>query len=415
MTATAAAQRLADQPWLRSRRLRRLVAAFPPGSLRCVGGCVRDSLAGLPVKDVDMATPLPPEQVIAVLEDAGLTAVPTGLKHGTITAVIEHHPFEITTLRRDVATDGRHAEVAFIDDWVADAARRDLTINAIYCDPDGSLFDPFGGAADLAAGRVRFVGDPRARIEEDYLRLLRFFRFHARYGRGAPDGPALAACTALAPGMRRLSAERIHDELKKLLAGPRVAETIALMEAHGILHQVDPGLRDVARLRRLVAAEAMAEREGVGIGPDAVRRLAALLTGDPAEAADRLRLSNKEAARITAALATEPTMLSDSDTLARRQLIYALGAEAYRDRVLLAWAGDPEPDPLAWVEQLSEADRWPAPRFPLSGRDALALGVPPGPAVGRLLDQVEDWWRTGGFVGDRAACLAELRRRATPA
>ncbi|MGF1627262.1 MAG: CCA tRNA nucleotidyltransferase, partial [Alphaproteobacteria bacterium] len=244
--------------WLASTPIRRLFAAFPEGSLRCVGGCVRDSLAGLPVKDVDLATSLPPEAMVERLQGAGMAVIPTGIRHGTVTAVVDRVPYEITTLRHDVETDGRHARVAFIDDWRADAARRDLTINAIYCDADGRLFDPFDGAADLAAGRVRFVGDPRERIEEDYLRLLRFFRFQARFGKSDPDAAALAACRELAPGLVRLSAERVHDEIIKLLAGPRVAETVGLMADTGALRHANPGLRNVERLARLVAVEAQA-------------------------------------------------------------------------------------------------------------------------------------------------------------
>jgi poly(A) polymerase len=397
--------------WLGSRQIRRLFAVFPPGTVRCVGGCVRDSLAALPVKDVDLATSLLPDELVARLERAGIAVVPTGLRHGTVTAVVDHHPFEVTTLRRDVETDGRHARVAFTDDWHADAARRDLTINAIYCDPDGRLFDPFGGADDLRAGRVRFVGDPRERIREDYLRLLRFFRFLARFGRGEPDAAALAACRELAPGMARLSAERVHDEILKLLGGPRVPETVALMAATGVLAHANPGFAAVDRLARLVAAEEVAERR-LGLRPDAIRRLAALLRpGDPA-ALDRLRLSNRERARIEAIHRPQPVMTPTRDPVRRRQLIHDLGVKCYRDRCLVGWADDPAPDVEGWLEMLAEADRWTPPEFPLAGRDVLALGVPSGPAVGALLGQVHRWWRDGGFTADRAACLARLEELA---
>ncbi|MEZ5668844.1 MAG: CCA tRNA nucleotidyltransferase [Alphaproteobacteria bacterium] len=408
---------LAAQDWLRAAPLRRLFAAFPPGSLRCVGGCIRDSLAGLPVKDIDLATPLSPDAVMARLRAARIAAVPTGIRHGTVTAVIRHRPYEITTLRHDVETDGRHATVAFIDDWEADAARRDLTINAIYCDADGTLFDPFGGADDLAAGRVRFVGDAHARITEDYLRLMRFFRFHARYGRGAPDAEALAAARALAPGLARLSAERVHDELMKLLAGPRADAVLALMAANGILPHVDPAVRDVDRLARLVAAETLAAGQLPGVRPDAVRRLAALLGDGAGAGADgigqRLRLSNKEIKRVGRALALRPAMSPTHERRTRRLLIYELGAETYRDRCLLRWASAPaEGTAEAWIVQLAEAESWQQPQFPLGGADVLDLGVATGPRVGRLLDAVRDWWRDGGFVADRESCLAELRARA---
>ena len=409
---TKPAALLADQTWLRSAALRRVFAVFPDGGLRCVGGCVRDSLAGLPVKDVDLATPLAPEAVIERLEPAGISVKPTGLKHGTVTAVVDRHRFEITTLRHDVEADGRHARVAFIDDWQADAARRDLTINAIYCDPDGTVFDPYDGVGDLAAGRVRFVGDPRARIAEDYLRLLRFFRFHARFGRGAPDREALNAARELAPGLGRLSAERIRDELMRLLAGPRAGETLMLMARYGILPQVDPAIRQPGRLCRLIAAECQASRMVRGVHPDPVRRLAALLSDGDIDVGQRLRLSNNEARRIERAQATEPVMRPDFERDARRALVFDLGAETYRDRILMAWASATDANAEAWIAQLREPDHWTPPQFPVNGRDALKFGLATGPAVGQVLDGVRQWWRDGGFVADRAACLVEMEAQA---
>lgn len=406
---TAAARRLSAD-WLHSAPLTQLFAAFPPGALRCVGGCVRDALAGLEVKDIDLASALPPDEMIACLKQAGITMVPTGLKHGTVTAVIDRRPYEITSLRHDVETDGRHARIAFTDDWQADAARRDLTINAIYCDPDGSLFDPFDGAADLAAGRVRFVGEASARIQEDYLRLLRYFRFQARFGKGGPDPAAVAACRALAPGLKRLSAERVHDELIKLLGGPRVSEIVTLMAQNDVLRHANPALTRTDRLSRLVGVEGRLGRRVAGVKPDPIRRLAALLADDDPEAVSHLRLSNRELARIEAIHEPLPVMASGLDVDARRRLIFDLGAEMYRDRCLLALADDPDADPEAagWLEQLAEADTWTPPVFPLGGRDVLRLGVPAGPDVGRLLGQVRQWWRDGGFAADRAACLARL-------
>jgi poly(A) polymerase len=413
---TAAAAEAVDGDWLRSATMRRLFAAFPAGTVRCVGGCVRDSLAGLKVKDVDLATSLTPDAMVERLKRAGIAVVPTGLKHGTVTAVVDHVPYEITTLRRDVETDGRHARVAFTDDWHADAARRDLTINAIYCDPDGRLFDPFGGAADIAAGHVRFVGDPRERIQEDFLRLLRFFRFQARFGHGAPDAEALAACRELAPGLVRLSAERVHDEIIKLLAGPRVAETVALMAEAGLLAHANPGLRNVDRLARLIAVEAQAAERLAGVRPDPIRRLAALLDETDAAARARLRLSNREQARINAVYRREPPAMSARMTAVRaRQLIYDLGPERFRDRCLMAWAADPAANAEGWLQQLAEADRWTAPEFPLTGRDVLALGIESGPAVGSLLGRVRRWWREGGFAADRDSCLAQLAEAARKA
>lgn len=404
---TAAARRLSAD-WLHSAPLTQLFAAFPPGALRCVGGCVRDALAGLAVKDIDLASALPPDEMIACLKQAGITMVPTGLKHGTVTAVIDRRPYEITSLRHDVETDGRHARVAFTDDWQADAARRDLTINAIYCDPDGTLYDPFGGAADLAAGRVRFVGEASARIQEDYLRLLRYFRFQARFGKGAPDPAAIAACRALAPGLARLSAERVHDELIKLLGGPQVSEVVTLMARNDVLRHANPALTRADRLSRLVGVEERLSGQVAGVRPDPIRRLAALLSDDDPEAVRQLRLSNRELARIEAIHAALPEMASGLDVHARRRLIFDLGAEVYRDRCLLALAEDSDADAAGWLEQLAEADSWSPPVFPLSGRDVLRLGVPAGPDVGRLLGQVRHWWRDGGFAADRAACLAKL-------
>ena len=395
--------------WLAAPALQNLFEAFSPESLRCVGGCVRDALAGLPVKDVDLATSLPPDAVMKRLRKAGISVVPTGLKHGTVTAVIDHTPYEITTLRHDVETFGRHARVAFIDDWRADAARRDLTINAIYCDRDGALYDPFDGKADLEAGRVRFVGDARQRIAEDYLRLLRFFRFQARYGRGEPDPAAIAACRELAPGMEQLSAERVHDEILRLLAGPQVPETLVLMHELGVLQHANPGLGRVDRLVGLVTVEDRAAAAGVGVKPDPVRRLAALLCEDDVQARARLRLSNKEKTRIAKIHAGLPAMAPDHDLVTRRTLVYDLGPEIYRDRCLMAWAYAPDCAVAGWLEQLAEPAHWNPPSFPVVGRDVLALGIESGPVVGSLLDEVRQWWREGGFAADRAACLDRLR------
>ncbi|HYD36337.1 MAG TPA: CCA tRNA nucleotidyltransferase, partial [Allosphingosinicella sp.] len=304
------------------------------GTTRYVGGCVRDTLLGLAVSDVDLATRLPPEAVMARLAKARIKAVPTGLAHGTVTAVVAGKPVEVTTLRRDVATDGRRATVAYTDDWREDAARRDFTINALFADPASlQVHDYFGGAVDLAARRVRFIGDPLTRIAEDHLRILRFFRFFARFGAGEADGEALAACAARANDLMALSRERIADELTKLLALPAPVAAVRLMVERDILKPVLPeiGADGVERLERLVGRE-----DEAGVEPHPLRRLTALLPSDPDLAgavARRLRLSNRGAKRLAAA-----ALRDEGD--APRLLAYRIGAEEAVDRILLG-DGDP--------------------------------------------------------------------------
>ena len=351
-----------------------------------------------------------------LLARAGIKAIPTGIKHGTVTAVIGARHFEITTLRRDVETYGRHAKVEYTDDWQADAARRDFTMNALFCGADGTLYDPFGGVADLRARRVRFVGDPEARIREDVLRLLRFFRFHAHYGKPPPDAAALAACRSLAPLLPTLSGERICGETLKLLSAPQPADVIELMREDGVLPHVLPEATRPDRLRALVAIEGVAPRELVPRA-DPIRRLAARLEGSESGAlavATRLRFSNAERDRLIG-VAGDPEPAPALDAPARRRLVYRLGPARYRDRALIAWAtAAADGDALerrvaeAWTDVLRAGADWVAPRFPLKGRDAVKLGVPPGPAVGRLMATLEDWWIAGDFAADRAACLAKL-------
>jgi len=373
---------------------------------RFVGGCVRDAVAGLPVKDVDIATPLPPGEVARRIAAAGLHAVPTGIDHGTVTAVSGGRPYEITTLRRDVSTDGRRAVVAFTDDWDEDASRRDLTFNALSLEPDGRLHDPFGGLDDLAAGRVRFIGDPRQRIREDVLRLLRFFRFLARYGRQPPAEDQLAACRELAPLLPRLSGERVRAEILRLLTADDPLPAWRLMIAERILDHVLPEAVDPARLERLVAHD-----RALGLAPDGPLRLAAAIGGDGAAAALRLRLSNAERDRLLRALSPPWPVAPDMGDRERRRALFRLGAEGYRDLAMLAAAGDPAADGGVLRDDLAAAAAWVPPTFPLTGRDALERGVPPGPRVGALLTAVEAWWEEADFRPDRDACLAELGRR----
>ena len=363
---------------------------------RFVGGAIRDTLLGLPVSDVDLATRLEPGEVIERLRAARIKAVPTGIAHGTVTAVSAGTPVEVTTLRRDVSTDGRHATVAFTDDWMEDAARRDFTINALYADPEsGEVQDYFGGLADLDRRLVRFIGDPLTRIAEDHLRILRFFRFHARFGRDEPDPAGLDACTARANDLMALSRERIADELLKLLALADPAPTLKLMVGRGILRPVLPEIDSagVAELERLVAREEAAE-----VPPEPLRRLAALLPANPelaASIAARLRLSNRAAKRLVTAAERR-----EDDADRPLELAYRVGSDEAVDRLLLG-GGDP-----ALVGMVRG---WTKPRFPLSGGELIAMGLEPGPTVARTMQAVERSWIESGFAGDKEAVRALAR------
>ncbi len=406
------AGKLERQAWMTAPATQAVLDALSAdgAEVRFVGGCVRDALAGRPVNDVDLATADPPETVIDLLQRAGLKAVPTGVEHGTVTAVSDHRPFEVTTLRRDVETHGRHATVAFTDDWKADAARRDFTFNALSCTSDGTLFDPFGGREDLKAGRVRFVGDARARIEEDYLRLLRFFRFHAHYGRGDPEPQGLAAAAELAPELAFLSGERLRNELFRLLEAEAAPSVLAVMRAHHILDAVLPQLGHSSVLGALIAT---------GIephGPDPLLRLGALIADGSAAAAavaDRLRLSRAEEARLVGMLDQPVGFGLDSDDQALRRGFYGLGAKRASDLLRLAWARRAADgsafDEAAVQRAMAAAAAWRPAVFPLKGRDVLALGLPPGEAVGRILDEVEAWWIAEDFRPGRAECLQRLK------
>jgi poly(A) polymerase len=375
------------------------------GQARFVGGCVRDAWLGRPVKDIDLATPDPPDIVMQRLQRAGIRAIPTGIEHGTVTAVIGARHFEITTLRHDVETFGRHARVAFTDDWEADAARRDLTINALSAEPDGTMHDPFGGIADLDAGRVRFVGEPEARIREDVLRLLRFFRFHAWYGRGDPDKASLAACSRLANLLPTLSGERVAGELLRLLLAPDPATAMALMRDQGVLRPILSELTEIERLRMLVLIEGETESR------DAVRRLAGLLPRDAEAAravAGRLTLSNADRDRLVALASPENAITPPLDERARRHALHRLGAPLFRDLVLLDWADSPAAA-KRHRELLAAAAAWTPVSLPVKGQDAVDLGVPAGPEVGRLLAEVETWWEEGDYRASREDCLSQLK------
>lgn len=389
-----------DQAWLSDRPATAVMAALhsgDAGTARFVGGCVRDALAGRPVRDVDIATDLPPEMVMTRLEKAQIRVIPTGLKHGTVTAIANHRPFEITTLRVDVETDGRRATVAFTDDWVADASRRDFTMNGLYCDPDGRVYDPVGGVDDLAAGRVRFIGDPTQRIVEDALRILRFFRFHAWFGRGEMDMAGLAACRDRQADIDSLSIERVQAELRRLLQAPNPLSTLHTMNAVGIMAHVLPEAIHLDRLAVLMEWNV----------DDPLLRLA-VLTDRRAETltglGTRLKLSNKEKTRLRCMASGEVDVPPDMDTPTLHAQAYWLGVERLCDLALLDGACDGR-DRTAMIRALAGWDR---PVFPLSGADLIRLNIPRGPALGDMLRRLESWWVDQNFEPDRQALRLHL-------
>lgn len=380
------------QPWLEAKATRAVMAALlaagGPDCARFVGGCVRNSLLGQPVDDIDIATRLRPEETMTALQAAGLKAVPTGLEHGTVTGVSERKPYEITTLRRDVETDGRRAVVAFTEDWAEDAARRDFRLNALYADAAGTVFDPTGGGlADAAEGRIVFVGEAETRIREDYLRILRFFRFQAWYGRGQPDATGLAACAALKAGMAQLSAERVSKELLKLLAARDPRSTVRAMAETGVLGQVLP------EAQPLNLFEAMC-----GLTGDPVLRLSALLPADEGAVvriAGSLRLSNGTRDRLAAAVAEGPVVATDMTEAEARGAIYRLGRGAFEDRLTRAEAAGGDGAALRRL-----AAEWAPPKMPVGGRDLARLGLKPGPETGRVLKAFEAGWIADDFPSD---------------
>ncbi len=385
---------------------RKLMAALGEG--RFVGGAVRNALSGWPVDDIDIAVPMPPEETLRRLEIAAIKAVPTGIEHGTVTAIVNGHPFEITSLRRDIETDGRHAIVTFTDDWEEDAMRRDFTMNALYASGDGEIFDYHGGVEDLIAGRVRFVGDAAMRIKEDYLRILRLFRFHAWYGKGDIDVEALRAAADAKEGLARLSGERIAKEMLRLLECQNPVPALRLMAASGVLPELLPYALQLPRLEHLVLIEAENQ-----FAPDPLLRLAALLPDDGVVAialSDRLKLSGAERARLEGLAGSKekiPAYLSAADV---RRMLYRMGCPRFRDRVLLSWAAGPRgASQMQWRMLLSIADGWERPRFPITGRDAMAAGVPEGPEVGRLLEALEAWWLAEDFLPDETQLREKLK------
>ena len=400
---------LKSATWLNRPETARVFAALAESGVetRAVGGAVRNSLLGLPVTEIDLATTAMPQQVMALAREAGLKAVPTGIEHGTVTVIADGVPFEVTTLRRDVETFGRHATVAFTENWEEDARRRDFTLNALYAGSDGTVFDPLGGYGDVVAGRVRFIGDPEARIKEDYLRILRFFRFNAHYGKGPFDADGLRAAVSLRGGMAQLSAERIAGEVRRLLVAPQAARAVEALFDYGLLPSVIGGVPRLERIKRLVAIE-----EALGYEPDAILRLASLavfVAEDAARVAARLRLSNAEQA-VLALGAGDHARSGRPEEGAAKRLLYRLGPVAYAAGVLIAWADSgAAPKDQNWREVLTLGERWRAPVFPLKGSDLAALGEVEGPALGALLRRLEAEWVAEGFAGDRDRLLARAK------
>ncbi len=427
--------KLSPQWWMEAPETKAVIAALTANEadVRFVGGCVRDALSKMPPQetgdktagetgagrqDIDISTPDSPETVTRLLQDADINVVPSGVKHGTVTAINNDMKFEITTLRRDVETDGRHARVAFTDDWLMDAGRRDFTFNAMSATPDGDVYDPYEGISDLAHGQVRFVGLADERITEDVLRLLRFFRFFGYYGRPPADTDALAACRTHADKLSGLSGERVRDEMFKILLAPEPADLAVLMRGVGVFDHILPEAGDSGRLRMTGWLETRAIRMA-SVMPDPLRRLAALIATDADGAetlAQRWRLSNRETLRLVT-LASAPVDLDPNmDSADLKRALHQLGPETVRDLTLLAWAGElaitprlPKKRTDGWIATLKASDDWGDVAFPLNGDDLAALGIGQGPRVGELLAKVEDWWEQGSYIANREACLERLK------
>lgn len=393
----------------RARKLLACLEAAKPGATRLVGGCVRDALMNRPVADVDAATTLLPEAVMKAATGAGYKVVPTGIDHGTVTVVIDGEPVEVTTLRRDVSTDGRRATVAYTDDWAEDAARRDFRLNSLYCDASGTIHDPTGaGIADALAGRIIFVGDPATRIREDALRVLRFFRFQAWYGTGEPDRAALAACAEGAALMDALSVERVWKELKRLLAATDPGPAVQAMAATGVLTRLLPEASGTSLLASLLQIETTYFLEH-----DPMQRLMALIPRDQASVtalAARLRFSRAEAGRLEAWANDQTRLVSWLSARAVRAGLYRMGPALWLDRVRLAWAADPEPRRVPqWRALMALASGYQAPRFPVTGEQVLAAGARKGPTVGTILQELEDWWIETDFTDDELSLAERLK------
>ena len=398
---------LADAPWLTSGPATRVLALLNGNGeeARVVGGAVRNALLKLPVGDIDIATTALPEEVIRRAQAAGVKSVPTGIEHGTVTLVVEKQPFEITTLREDTETFGRKAKVAFGRDWLRDAERRDFTINGLSVDADGIVHDHVGGLADIETRRVRFIGDASQRIAEDYLRILRFFRMHAAYGAGEPDRSGYLACIDGRAGLSSLSAERVRMEMLKLLIAERAAAAMESMAEAGLLLSIFGSVAYTGTFAAMVAAE-----RALGLPPNAVRRLAALtvaVTEDAKRIAARLRLSNAEAKTLDS-MGHRWWRFASKDEARARQLLYRLGEDPYRDRLMLAWAraGGIDNGAARWHDLATLPQRWSAPKFPLKAADFISRGIAEGPALGHVLTLAEDAWLAADFPLEPSALAA---------
>jgi poly(A) polymerase len=397
---------LADALWLRSGPAARVLGLLNSegAEARVVGGAVRNELLGIPVNDIDIATTALPAEVIRRAKAAGIKSVPTGIEHGTVTLVVDAHPFEVTTLREDTETFGRKAKVAFGRDWVRDAERRDFTINGLSVDAEGVVHDHVGGLEDIAAKRVRFIGDPKQRIAEDYLRILRFFRIHAAYGAGEPDRAGYLACIGGRAGLAALSAERVRMEMLKLMIAQGAAGAIAAMVDGGLLLPIIGGVAYTGPFAAMAAAE-----RSLGLEPNAIRRLGALavaVTEDARRLATRLRLTNSEAKALDS-MGHRWWRLAGMDEATARRRLYRLGADRYRDRLMLAWArAGEDTDSAHWRELALLPQRWSAPKFPLKAADFIARGIAEGPALGHVLALAEDAWLAADFPLDQAALKA---------
>jgi len=394
---------LAGAPWLSAGALSRLLGVLDRDGeeARVVGGAVRNALLGVPIAEIDVATTAVPEEVVKRVSAAGFEPVPTGIEHGTVTVVIEKHPFEVTTLRQDVETYGRHAKVAFGRDWRADAERRDFTINALSATRDGAVYDYVGGLDDLAARRVRFIGDPRQRIAEDYLRILRFFRFHASYSVGHPDPAGLMACIAGRDGLGQLSRERVRMELLKLMMAPHAAPTLTAMSDAGLLMRFLGGVSYLAGFENMAKVEA-----AIGVEGDPVRRLGALavwVAEDVERLWQKLRLSNDEHERLASMAEGWRSISPGAGEQAARALIYRLKPEKFTDTALLAWARSPaSAHDAPWRELATLPRYWTAPAFPLKAADFIARGIEKGPALGEAMAAAEEAWIAAGFPSNTA-------------
>jgi tRNA nucleotidyltransferase/poly(A) polymerase len=400
-------RRLENPAWLTAGALPQVLAVLDHAGeeARVVGGAVRNAMFGQTPDEIDIATTAVPDCVIERARAAGFKAVPTGIDHGTVTVIVDGTPFEVTTLRADVETYGRKAKVAFGRDWKTDAQRRDFTINALSVDRAGEIFDYVGGLDDIDARRVRFIGDPAKRIAEDFLRILRFFRFHATYGSGPPDPAGLKACIAAREGLGHLSRERIRMELLKLLRAAHATPTLAVMTEAGLLEAVLGGVPLLASFENTCKVEA-----AVGVEGDPVRRLAALgvsVVEDAERLWQRLRLTNSEHARLTSIAEGWQRISPAQGEGAWRELIYRIGPDRFVDRVLVAWARSPAGAADAeWKAFATLPTRWTAPTFPLKAKDFTRRGIEKGPRLGATLAAAEEAWIAAGFPADRAALTA---------